>query len=91
MTIIEKDVVVHNHHGIHGRVAAGLAQIAARNKVILQIIHGGEAVDCSSILEVLSMAFVYGTRVTIRIEGEGRKAAKALAAVEKLLTAGREE
>lgn len=90
MTVLEKDVVVHDRHGIHGRVAAALAQIAARKRVVLRIIHDGAATDCSSILEVLSMAIAYGTRLTIRIEGEDRKAAKALAAVEKLFTAGKE-
>lgn len=87
MTALEKEIVVLNRHGVHGRVAARLAKIAARHEVILQIIHGRERIDCSSILDVLSMAFVYGTRFTVRAEGEKRKAAKALAAVEKLFAA----
>lgn len=87
MIVLEKNIVVLNRHGIHGRVAARLAHIAARHKVILHIIHGGDSVDCSSILDVLSMAFVYGTRFTIRVEGENKKAAKALAAAEKLFAA----
>lgn len=87
MIVLEKNIVVQNQRGIHGRVAARLAQIADRHKVALHIIHNGERIDCSSILDVLSMAFVYRTRFTIRVEGETRKAVKALAAVEKLFIA----
>lgn len=87
MTVFEKEIVVQNRHGIHGRVAASLAQIAARHEVVLHIVHGNQRIDCSSILDVLSMAFVYGTRFTVRLEGEKKKTAKALAAVEKLFAA----
>ena len=58
---------------------------------MLQILHGTDRIDCSSILDVLSMAFAYGTRFTIRVEGEKKKAAMALAAVEKLFAAQGEE
>ena len=91
MTALEKNIVVLNRHGIHGRVAAKLAKIAARHGVMLQILHGREKIDCSSILDVLSMAFVYGSRFTVRVEGEEKKAARALAAVEKLFAARGEE
>jgi len=91
MTALEKSIVVQHLHGVHGRVAARLAHIAARHKVILQIIYGTDRIDCSSILDVLSMAFVCGTRFTIRVEGEKKKAEKALAAVERLFAAQGEE
>lgn len=91
MTALEKSIVVQHPHGVHGRVASGLAHVAARYKVILRIIHGTDEIDCSSILDVLSMAFVCGTRFTIRVEGEKKMAEKALAAVEKLFAAQSEK
>ncbi len=74
MTAREK-IVVRNHCGVHARVATGLAEIAKADNVEIELISGGRAADCRSILEVLSLALVRGS-----------DADQALGAVRKLLT-----
>ncbi len=75
MKRLEKSCTVNNVRGIHGRVATRLAEIAISHDVILEIEHCGETVDCSSILDVLSLALVCGTEVKLRTKGnEARQA-----------------
>ena len=50
----------------------------------LNIIYCDHEVDCSSVLDVLSMAFVHGSSFIVRADGE--LSAKALCEVEKLFT-----
>lgn len=83
MTILTVEVDILVHCGIHGRVAVHLAEIAKTNKVDLQIRYGKQQVNCSSILELLSLALVHGSQISVRAEGE--QAEKALLAVRNLL------
>ncbi len=80
----ERTLTVHNRCGVHGRVAARLAELAREGDLSLQIVCGSGPVDCASVLEVLSMALVCGTEVTVRARGTGARA--ALDAVQELLT-----
>ncbi|HEB49515.1 MAG TPA: HPr family phosphocarrier protein [Desulfobulbus sp.] len=80
----QRTITVHNRCGVHGRVAARLAELARERDISLQIVCGSGPVDCASILEVLSMALVCGSEVTVRARGSGAQA--ALDAVEELLT-----
>ena len=88
MITLEKDITVNVHQGVHGRVATKLARIAQQHNVLLHILRKNEELDCSSVLDVLSMGFVSGARVMFRVQGE--KANKAMADVENLLGAGEE-
>lgn len=80
-----RTLIVGNVRGIHGRVATALAEIAATYQVTLVLCRGEEHADCSSILDVLALALVWGTEV--RVEVEGARAEAALRAVAQLLTA----
>ena len=82
MKSLEKKITVNIHRGVHGRVATKLAQIAQLHDVDLYILCDGKEIDCSSILDVLSMAFVHGTMVKFRVCGKG--ATRALVDVGKL-------
>ena len=84
MKAIEKDITVNIYRGVHGRVATRLAQIAQRYKVQLYILKNGDEIDCSSVLDVLSLAFVSGTLVKFKVHGAGSD--QAISAVEQLLT-----
>jgi len=92
MITMEKNITVSNRLGVHGRVATRLAQIAGEHAVLLHIVYddNDNAVDCSSVLDVLSMAFTCGTTFTIRAAGEKTKVKSALAAVEKMFADGGE-
>lgn len=88
MNTLEKQLTVNNRKGIHGRIAARLIQIANKKNVKLSIIYNDEMFDCSSVLDILSIALVYGTTFKIRIVG--KETEKAMAAVENLInTRGR--
>jgi len=78
------DLVVGNRRGVHSRVATRLAGIAAEFGVVLSISRADETVDCSSILDVLALALVEGTNLTLRADGD--RAEGALQAALVLLT-----
>jgi len=82
MNSLEKNITVNIHRGVHGRVATKLAQITRLHDVDLYILRDGKEIDCSSVLDVLSMAFVYGSKVKFRVHGKG--ATLAITDVEKL-------
>ena len=66
----ETSVVIHDELGLHARPAARLAQ-AAQTFVSEIRLRGeqGEA-DAKSILDILSLAAGYGTRLTLTCSGE---------------------
>jgi len=81
----EKQLTVNNRKGIHGRIAARLIKIANKNNVRLNIIYNDELHDCSSVLDILGIALVYGATFKVRIVG--KETDKAMSAVENLITA----
>ena len=85
MNTKQADLIVGNAHGVHGRVATRLAEIAASHGVKLAICRGEENVCCSSILDILALALLHGTPV--RVVAEGAEADAALQAAIELLTA----
>ena len=82
MKTLEKTITVNINEGVHNRVATRLAQIAQQYKVRLFIV-GEELLDCSSVLDVLTMGFAFGTSIKFRAQGE--EVDQAIAAVEELL------
>jgi phosphotransferase system HPr (HPr) family protein len=76
-------LIVGNERGVHGRVATRLAEIAAEYGVVLHVCRGEEIVECTSILDVLALALVQGT--TISVLAEGLRAEAALAAAAHLI------
>ena len=82
MKFMEKKITVNIHRGVHGRIATKLAHISRSHGVDLYIVHDGNEIDCSSVLDVLSMAFVFGTVVKFRVRGKG--SSRVIADVEKL-------
>jgi phosphocarrier protein len=81
--VMEKEFRIGNRYGLHGRTSARLVETARRFEADVRLIREGEAVDCKSILDVLTLACVQGTPVTIRIEG--RDARAAMDALEQLV------
>lgn len=79
MKIIKGYITIGNRKGVHGRVATGLAEIASTYDVELLLTHKKETADCSSILDVLSMALVYGSFVRVTVRGD--RAVEAMTAV----------
>jgi len=83
MIVKEEHLKILVHCGLHGRVAVNLAEIALDKKVDLLISAGGRQVNCSSILELLSLGLAQGSQIKVRVEGE--QAPAAMQAVRDLL------
>lgn len=83
MNVLEEQLEVLVHCGVHGRVAVNLAEIALKKEVDLFISANGRQVNCSSILELLSLGLAQGSQIKVRVEGE--QAPDAMQAVRDLL------
>ncbi len=75
---------VHNPQGIHCRVAGRLTEIIAGHDAEVQLVNRDEEIDCTSILEILSLALVQGSQVDFI--ARGREADKVQAAINRLLS-----
>ena len=69
MSVQTLECSVENPKGIHCRVTTRLAAIVADHTVAMKIVGSKESVDCSSILDVLGLALVHGSRVCFTAEG----------------------
>ncbi len=87
--VVEREFCIGNRYGLHGRTSARLVETARGFEADVRLIRNGEAVDCKSILDVLTLACGQGTPVTIRIEG--RDAQTAMAALEQLVASNFDE
>jgi phosphotransferase system HPr (HPr) family protein len=84
MSIVSRQCRVLHPNGIHCRVATRLVEIVSGYKATVRITGSDGIVDCSSILDILSLSLVHGS--LIRFTAQGPDADKVLAAVEVLLS-----
>ncbi|MBI4563375.1 MAG: HPr family phosphocarrier protein [Planctomycetes bacterium] len=68
--IHERFITILNRKGLHVRPAAAFAQAAARFKSRIRLLRDGRAFDGKSSLELLMIAAVPGTSLTLQAEGE---------------------
>ena len=73
-----------NPNGVHCRVAERLIKVIDEHVATVQIIDQVQPIDCTSILELLSLALVQGSRV--RFTAQGPDADQVVAAVEQVLS-----
>ena len=83
---ITKEVQIPNSLGLHARPAMQLVDLASRFDASLQITKDKQLVDAKSIMQVMTLAATQGTRLTL--SASGPEAAKALAAMAKLIAEG---
>lgn len=83
-TLLTRQVVVANPHGIHARPAGRLAQLAQTFDADISIALNGQEVDAKSILDLLTLAASQGTALELR--ATGHDAARALDELEDLIT-----
>ena len=84
MKTISWESTVTNPNGVHCRVAECLIKVIDKHEATVRIIHQGQLVDCTSILELLSLALVQGSRV--RFIAQGPDAEQVVTAVEQVLS-----
>ena len=65
---LTKNVTVTNELGLHARPAAMLAGLAAQAESGVWMIKNGEKVDASSIIDILSLSCLNGSKITLRVE-----------------------
>lgn len=79
-------VRIVNRAGLHARAAAVLVQSSGRFKSRIEIGRDGEWVNAKSIMGVMMLAAIAGSRVEFRAEGPD--AEDAVAALVRLVDAG---
>ena len=66
----EREVVVKSDAGVHARPAMMLVKEAMKHPGKVSLIKGTHSADCKSIMSVLGLVILSGTKLTIRAEGE---------------------
>jgi phosphocarrier protein HPr len=82
METSSQTVTVLNRLGLHMRPADLLVRTANRFQSQIEIEKDGQAVDCKSILGILTLAAVQGTQLNLR--AQGNDAAEAVQALSEL-------
>lgn len=65
---LSRKAVVKNELGLHARPAAMIARLAIKAKSNVWLCRENEQVDASSIIDILSLACLKGTEVTLKIQ-----------------------
>ncbi len=86
---LTRTVVVRNPQGLHARPADLLVRLASTFESSISIGADGEAVDCKSILSLLTLGAAQGTQLSLTAEGSD--AAEALESIGELFEAGFDE
>lgn len=69
--MIEKDVIVNSDAGIHARPAMMIVREAMKYPCEITLIKDNIEADGKSIMSVLGLAIISGSKLTIRVNGEG--------------------
>lgn len=85
-TELKKSFTIKNTLGLHARAAASLVKITNRFESSVKIQKGDFIVDGKSILGVLSLAAIRGSKISIIVSGED--SANALSEIAQLIESG---
>lgn len=88
-SVASKDVTIANPQGLHARPADLFSRLANRYDSTIEVIKDGQRVDGKSILDILMLAAVEGT--TLTIVARGTDADEAVEALARLLDEYRTE
>ena len=83
---LNRNVTIINPEGLHARPADLVVRMANQYESTIQIAKGGEAVDCKSILSLLTLGAAQGTELTL--SAEGVDAQEAIDALGQLFDSG---
>lgn len=67
--------VVLNDKGLHTRPSTELARCASSFRSVINLVHNGRLINAKSLLSILMLAAIRGTKIEIRAEGEDAEAA----------------
>ena len=69
----QREVIVKSDAGVHARPAMMLVREAMKYSCTVSLIKDNVRADCKSIMSVLGLAIVSGTKLIVRAEGKGEK------------------
>ncbi len=69
--MVERTVTVQSDAGVHARPAMMMVREAMKYPCKVSLIKGDIEADCKSIMSVLGLAIVSGSKLVIRADGEG--------------------
>lgn len=69
--MVEKEVVVNSDAGIHARPAMMIVREAMKYPCEVMLIKDNVEADAKSIMSVLGLAIISGSKLKIRANGEG--------------------
>ncbi len=69
----EKEVVVKSDAGVHARPAMMLVREAMKYPCRVMLVKDNVEADCKSIMSVLGLAIISGSKLTIKADGEGEE------------------
>ncbi len=69
--MVERDVIVNSDAGIHARPAMMIVREAMKYPCEVMLIKDNVEADAKSIMSVLGLAIISGSKLTIRATGEG--------------------
>ncbi|MEJ5299837.1 MAG: HPr family phosphocarrier protein [Thermodesulforhabdaceae bacterium] len=76
---VEKEFLVMNRQGIHARVAAQIVDLVQRFNAEVWLAKGSRRASAKNILDVLTLACGYGSKVLVTAEGpDAQEAVEAL-------------
>lgn len=84
-----RTVVVSSPQGLHARPADMLVRMANQYQSTITLDRGGEAVDCKSILSLLTLGAAQGTELSLKAEGDD--AEDAIESIEQFFLRGFDE
>jgi len=72
--MLHKSFVIENKSGLHCRAAAALVNTVSGYDAEVKLLCGDSIADCKSILDILALGCIRGTRVEVQIKGPQAKA-----------------
>jgi len=82
MAEARSEITIKNHHGLHARPAMMLVDVASNFTADIRIIKGKQAVDAKSIMQLMMLAAVCGTKLEVVAKGgDADEAIKAIVAL----------
>lgn len=67
----EREVVVKSDAGVHARPAMMIVKEAMKYPCEVRLVKDDVEADCKSIMSVLGLAIISGTRLVVKASGEG--------------------
>lgn len=83
---ITRVVVIENEQGLHARPAELMARLARQFQSHIELIRDDRRVEASSIMDLLTLGAVQGTRLIVAAEGDD--AEQAVDALARLVQSG---